>query len=68
MTARCATCKHWTITGWTEDGFGECRRMEGSGSVYVDADVPAVIDVQTKADFGCVLHEPAAPPVTRGDL
>lgn len=56
---RCATCKHWTRDHHCERAQSDFGYATDSGSLAVAHDVESYkAYLETKPDFGCVMHEP----------
>ena len=61
----CATCKHWKHPVGIEGVFRECHGIVDSNMTSREDHIAYTWDyegwssgINTRADFGCVLHEP----------
>ena len=63
----CATCKHWSQNDHPPAGYGNCEAMPycpGSGVLAFITDSEQYFTwLYTRAEFGCVLHDPVAAAV-----
>ena len=70
LKGTCVTCKHWdtseqeraTYTGWKFDGRRACLRIDddpGDDLASVEGYDGVRLNLMTKPEFGCVLHEGA---------
>jgi hypothetical protein len=75
VVGHCETCKWWSPPKGTAFSYGHCGAVSVKGDdwphspcdhlarctgSYDSGCVPDNMDLLTKADFGCVLHEPKA--------
>lgn len=68
---RCATCRHWLRPTAGGDGYGMCRQIEQNEERLARPDGCTSEDgadawLNTKAEFGCVMHEGAEKAVDGG--
>ena len=70
MTALCGTCRHWAEGAQGRPGFGNCQRIadadgyageNGHLALANNGDGTVSSWLETRAEFGCVLHSPLPP-------
>lgn len=69
---RCASCRFWDPQAWAAnpyENFGECAAASKEPGKGADVMITATCasegiggELLTRADFGCILHEPKAAP------